>query len=301
MKKLMNYSEFLSEYVYKKFGPLDRDIVMRDLGIDDETFKSAMENFSRISKKNEKAVIKLIKKLESMTSNEVLLRELLGKIIFIYSYGKVIEAGECFRGIYQNKDNWYSTEIYFGDEKISSYARNNFGYSNIIYEMNDSGYSITYDRKNQKRFGDRPLYEDVTKKIVKNYDISGRQVTEYKKKIKEDYFKDKETGDKILTDPCVFYNFTNKKFMWRDDEFIFMREEEKHVQDDTDDVFIKSHDKVSYYIGKDDNPDKDEMRRSSEFFGIDPEVFEIYESGMICALEVWSRTRPKYRNHIIGI
>lgn len=301
MKKLMNYSEFLSEYVYKKFGPLDRDIVMRDLGIDDDTFRSAMENFSGISKKNEKAVIKLIKKLESMISNEVLLRELLGRIIFICSYGKVIETGDCFRGIYQDKDNWYSAEIYFGDKKISSYSRNNFGYSNIIYVLENDVHSIMYDRKDQKRFGDKPFYKDITKKIIKEYDINGRQVTEFKEKIKEDYFIDKKTGDKILTEPCVFDNFTNKKFMWRDDEFIFMREEEKHVQDDTDDVFIKSHDKVSYYIGKDDNPDKDEMRRSSEFFGIDLEVFELYESGMICAQEVWSRTRPKYRNHIIEI
>lgn len=304
MERLMNYREFLSEYVYRKFGYLDRDIVMRDLGInnntDSNTFDNARENIAKTPKKNANNVINLINKIENITTNEVLLRELLGRIIFICSYGRVVEAKDSFRGIYQDKNNTYSVEIYLHDNKISVYTKNNSSYSNIVYERKNGEFTIMYDIKNQTIFGDSNLfYEDVYKKIVKNYDNNGRQVSELYEKKKENYSIDKNTGDKVLPKPCVFKNFTNKKYTWRDGDYILMREEEKHVLDDSDDEFIKSHDGVTYYIGKDDKPENVEMKRSKMLWGIYDDDLNLYENGSLTSEELYNKTRPRHKSTVI--
>lgn len=300
MERLMNYNEFLTNYIYRKFGPLDREIVLRDLGIDDDTFRSARQSHSKLSKKNNSAVANLIGKIEDMTDNNILLRELIGRIVFICNYGKVVEARNSFKGFYKDRKNSYSTEIYFSDSGISVYTLNNNSYSNIIYKICEDGFSIKYDSKTCQSYGDskKMLYSDITLKIVKNYDQAGRQVSEFKKKIKEDYFKDKKTGNKILTHPCVFDNFTNEKYMWRDGDFVLMKENEKHVFDNTDNEAIKNRDRESYFIGIDNNSDNVEMKRSQHFYGIDSDDLELYNKGKICAKELWARTRSRYRSHV---
>jgi len=290
------YNVFLREFIYQKYGPLDRDVLCEDLGVTEDDFLFALsKKNNKLSKANLKKVKSFIKKVEKIADNELAFRKLLGRVLFVCSYGKIIDVSDnFFLGKCKMEDGTYSSEIYITDNKISAFSVNNDNLSNIFYKKSKDGSTIKYDERLVKKYEhkgwDNVFFDISTTKTVKTYDKKGRQVSSYSEKIKED-FNRFDDGHIEYTSPSAFDNYVLKNYMHRIGNFIISKE----VLEKDEIGSKKSQNKGRTFIGLDDNPDDNEMREPSHLFGIDYKTLELYNNKEISIEEVWKKTRPKYR------
>lgn len=274
---VVNYSEFLKNYVLKKFDDIDDKVLRDDLGIDEDTYMSAIKNKRVLSRKESKDVNKLIKRIKRYVDNDVLLRQILGKIMFISTYGKISVSEKCFIGSFIDENNNYCVEIYFPMDKISVYTKCNDSFSSVSYRNVIEGSVMRYEFVTQKNLEDESLVQKVSSKIEKHYNRHGMQVFEDSETVTDNYLNG-------VKEPLGESNVLRTQ-SWRVDGFVLIKSFDNSSCDDN----------LSYLVGIDDSFGGKEITCPATMHEASFDDVNLYTLGKISTDELWKHSKNKCR------
>ena len=145
-------------------------------------------------------------------------------------------------------------------------------------------YKNLFMGKKNKHYNSRNI---ETKTCMYVYNKGGRETFRYKEEKHDNYFIHKKTGEVILHEPCVFENYIEQEYDFRETngDIIKRIKKEYIYPEGSDRGHIRNEDR--YYIGVDVDPENNDIPFGGHFYGFDAALYKEYKQGKCDTDKIW--------------
>lgn len=243
------------------------------------------------------------KKICTKVQDDEFARRIKVKLSFIKTYGSFEIFNNSIKGKVKNHNLEYFLEIHITNNSvefnvmgencllIGTYTRNEDNTSHIEYITKKLN-SKENDSSNYKKL-DFDICNCLTLKQIFTFDDHGIEIFRYEEKNKEDYFTNRQSGEKILNKQKITDNYIEKNFIWRASKDKIIK---RYVKEYNPLINSNILTNIDYYlIGINQDPSSKKLIENTDYCLIEDKLYQQYEKGICDIDELWNKSIKNFQ------